>query len=139
MFLAVLDTNILASGTVTTTTPPGQIINAWRDGQFLLVTSEHILKELERTLQKPYFQAHLTKTQVNDFIKLLQSESLVTPLTVKIENVATHPEDDLIISTAISAKVDYLVTGDDQLLNKVGPIYQGLKIVTAKTFLNVLQ
>lgn len=42
MISAVLDTNILASGTVTAVTPPGQILDRWRDGQFELVVSEHI-------------------------------------------------------------------------------------------------
>ena len=139
MISAVLDTNILASGTVTASTPPGQVIDAWRNGQFILVTSKHILAELERTLQKPYFQTYLTKTQVSDFIELLQSESLVIPLTVNVENVATHPEDDLTLSTAISAKTDYLVTGDKPLINKIGPVYQGIKVVTANDFLKKLE
>ncbi len=109
MLSAVLDTNILASGTITATTPPGQIINAWRDGQFILVTSDHILTELERTLQKPYFQAHLTKAQVKDFIELLQSESIGTPLIAKIENVATHPEDEQRLRLIGKTKKDRLL------------------------------
>lgn len=51
MISVVLDANILVSGTVTASTPPGQILNAWHDGQFELVISTHILDELERTLQ----------------------------------------------------------------------------------------
>lgn len=138
MISAVLDTNILASGTITASTPPGQIIDAWRNGLFTLVTSDHILTELEKTLQKPYFQKHLTKAEVSNFIELLQSESVVIPLTVNVENIATHSEDDLIVSTAVSAKADYLVTGDGPLLRKIGPIYQKVKIVTANDFLKTL-
>lgn len=138
MISAVLDTNILASGTITNSTPPGKIIDAWRNSQFTLVTSDHILTELERTLQKPYFQAHLTKTQVSDLIELLKSESVVIPLLVKVRNVATHPEDDLTLSTAISARADYFVTGDGPLIRKVGPIYQGVRIITANDFLKDL-
>ena len=44
MISAVLDTNVLASGTVSASNPPGLIMNAWRDGRFLLVTSDHIIK-----------------------------------------------------------------------------------------------
>jgi len=135
MISAVLDTNILASGTISAITPPGQIIDAWRDGKFLLITSEHILAELEHTLQKSYFQSHITETEVRNFIELLQYESVVTPLTIKVKNVATHPEDDLTISTAVSGQANYLVTGDGPLLRKVGPIYQGVNIVTPNDFL----
>ncbi len=47
MIKAVLDTNILASGTVSAFNPPGKILDAWRTDQFELVTSEYILSELE--------------------------------------------------------------------------------------------
>ncbi len=139
MTSAVLDTNILVSGTVTASTPPGQILNAWHDGQFELVISTQILDELERTLQKPYFQNHLTTQAINNYIDLLQNEATIIPVTTKVQGVATHPEDDLILAIAVSAKADYLVTGDGPLLTKVGNSYQGITLVTPKDFLKILQ
>lgn len=139
MISAVLDTNILVSGTLTTTTPPGKILNAWRAGQFELIISAHILDELERTLQKPYFQNNLTSQAISNFVDLLQNETTITPITLKIQGVATHLEDDLILATAVSAKADYLVTGDGPLLAKVGNSYQGITLVTPKHFLQILQ
>lgn len=139
MISAVLDTNILASGTVTASTPPGQILDAWRDGQFELVTSEHILDEIERTLKKPYFQKHLTKTDVAGFIDLLQNETTVISISVSVRGIATHPEDDLTLATAVSAKADYLVTGDGPLLRKVGSFYLGVNLVTPNVFLGILK
>lgn len=138
MISAVLDTNILASGTVTASTPPGQILDAWHDGQFELVTSEHIIDELERTLQKPYFQKYVAANDIASFIDLLRNEAIVIPITVNIEGLATHPEDDLILATAVSAKADYLVTGDGPLLRKVGNSYQGVTILTPSDFLKRL-
>jgi len=135
----VLDTNILVSGTVTASTPPGQILNAWHDGQFELVVSTHILSEVERTLQKPYFKNKLTPQAITNFVDLLENETTVTLITIKVHGVATHPEDDLILATALSAKADYLVTGDGPLLTKVGKSYQGITIVTPKDFLKILQ
>ncbi len=139
MIAAVLDTNILASGTISASTPPGQILNAWRDGQFELVTSQHILNEIERTLQKPYFQSHVTKGDVTSFMDLLKNETTITLITVDIQGVTTHPEDDLTLATAVSAKADYLVTGDGPLLRKVGSSYQDVTLVTPNDFLMVLQ
>lgn len=139
MISVVLDTNILVSGTVTASTPPGQILNAWHNGQFELVLSNHILDEVERTLQKPYFQAKLTPQAISNFIDLLQNETTIIPITVKVQGVATHPEDDLILATALSAKADYIVTGDEPLLTKVGNSYQGVFLVNPKEFLRILQ
>lgn len=139
MISAVLDTNILASGTVTASTPPGQILNRWRDGQFELVVSEHIIDELEHTLNKPYFQKHLPTNVVTAFTDLLQNEATIIPITIKVKGIATHPEDDLVIAAAVSSKADYLVTGDGPLLNRVGNSYKGVKLINPSDFLEVLK
>ena len=139
MISAVLDTNVLASGTVSAANAPGQIIDAWHARKFELVTSTHIIGELSRTFQKPYFQKRLSSKATTNFIDLLQNEAFVTPIIVKVQNVATHPEDDLTIATALSAKADYLVTGDQSLLNKVGNSYKGVILTTPSDFLKILQ
>jgi len=81
---AVLDTNVLASGTVSAANAPGQIIDAWHARKFELVTSTHIIGELSRTFQKPYFKNHLTNKAVTNFIDLLQNEAFVIPIIVKV-------------------------------------------------------
>ena len=139
MISAVLDTNVLASGTVVAVTPPGQILNAWRANEFELVLSAHIIGELTRTLQKPYFQKHVTSNEVAYFIDLLENEATITPLTVNIHGVAPHLEDDLVLATAVSAKVNYLVTGDKPLLEKVGRSYNKINLVTPADFLQILK
>ena len=139
MISAVLDTNVLASGTVTAANAPGQILNAWHAGQFELVTSEHIIEELSRTFLKPYFQKRLSSKATANFIDLLQNEAFITPIIIKVQGVATHPEDDLTIATALSAKADYLVTGDQPLINKVENSYQGVTLTTPNDFLKILQ
>ena len=111
----VLDTNILASGAISAAGTVSRIIDAWRSGQFRLIVSAPILEELERTLQKPYFRRYLTEKQSSRFLKLLQRRATVSPITVSVHEIATHSEDDVILATAISAKADYLVTGDTKL------------------------
>ncbi len=51
--------------------------------------------------------------------------------------MATHPEDDLVLATAVSAAADYLVTGDKQLQRLGG--YHGVAIVSPRDFLALLQ
>jgi len=101
----------------------------------MLVTSEHIMNELAHVFQKPYFQRYINTHQIDAFFDLLKNEALVTPMTVKIHGVATHPEDDLTLATAVSAKANYLVTGDKPLVQKVGNIYQGVTLLTPNEFL----
>lgn len=139
MISAVLDTNVLASGTISFSTTPGQILNAWRNGQFELVLSAHIIDELKHTFQKIYFQNHLTQQEITDFFDLLQNEATIVPITVKVPGASTHPEDDLAIATALSAEASYFITGDGPLLRKVGPIYKGVAFLSPGDFVKVLQ
>jgi uncharacterized protein len=59
------------------------------------------------------------------------------PITVSVSGVATHPEDDLVLAAAVSAKVDYLVTGDANL-RKVDR-FQGVNILSPREFLFLLE
>ena len=72
-------------------------------------------------------------------ISLFKEEAVVTPITKTVVGVATSPEDDLAIATALSAKSDYLVTGYKPFLKKVGPTYQGVMIVNPSDFIKKLQ
>jgi putative PIN family toxin of toxin-antitoxin system len=129
----VLDTNILASGAISATGTVSRILDAWRSGQFSVIVSAPILDELERTFQKPYFRRYLTERQSSRFLQLLRKRATVSPITVAVHGIATHPEDDLILATAVSAKADYLVTGDSKL-QRVGT-YQGVRILSPRRFL----
>lgn len=57
--------------------------------------------------------------------------------TVKVEHVASYPEDDLVLATAVSAKADYLVIGDGAL-QQLG-VYEGVTILSPRAFLDILQ
>ncbi len=136
MIHAVLDTNVLASGFVRPEPVPGQLLLLWQAEKYILVVSEHILTELARTFEEPYFARHLTPEQRASNVALLRREALVVPLTARVSGIATHPEDDRILATAVSAHADYPVTGDAQL-QKLGE-YEDVKIVSPRQFLELL-
>lgn len=140
MTSAVLDTNVLASGFAGFLNPdsiPGGLLRRWQAGQFDLVASDHILGELVRALQKPYFRRRLTAEQIARAHSSLRRRARLTSLTVQVQGVATHAEDDVVLATAVSGQVDYLVTGDADL-QRVGA-YRGITILSPRAFLNVLQ
>src|SRR5918999_2417567 len=131
MMQVVLDANTLASGAVA---PSGgtlaTIIDLWQQGVFRVTLSTHILRELEGTFSDPYFLDRLSAEDIASYLAMVQSTVTVVPITVEVHNVATHPEDDLILATAISAKADSLVTGDTKL-QRLGA-YQGIKILSPR-------
>jgi putative PIN family toxin of toxin-antitoxin system len=134
---SVFDTNVLASGFLSQAGAPGQLMSAWRDGTFELVVSAPILEELGRTFNAPYLCRRLTLGQIERNLDLLRREATVVLLTTKISGVATHPEDDLILATALTGQTQYLVTGDAQLLG-LGS-FSRVVILSPRTFLDVVR
>lgn len=142
MISAVLDANTIASGILGFRNPesiPGVLLKFWRKDLFILITSKHIRDEVKDLLHKPYFIKHLTPQEISRIQALLQFQAKQALITEDIYNVTTSPEDDLVLATAVSAKADYLVTGDIPLLTRVGSSYQGIILVTPRDFLKILQ
>lgn len=137
MTAVTFDANILSSGALSRATPPGQLLNAWEDGLFELVLSEHILDEVHTTLRKAYFQARLSTAAIVTFEDLLREKATIVPLTVDVRGVATHPEDDLVLATAVSGDVQFLVTGDARFRRAV-PTYRQVQLLSAREFLEYL-
>jgi putative PIN family toxin of toxin-antitoxin system len=139
MITAVVDTNVLASGFVQRlrASPPVQILDAWHSGLYTLIVSEHIIAELTRTLADPYFQSHISGDQAVRLVTLLKRRAILTAVTADVHGVASHPEDDVILATAVSARAEYLATGDKKLQQL--RTYQGVTIVSPREFLEILQ
>jgi len=132
---AVVDTNVLASGFAGILTPistPGEVVRQWRRGAYTLVISQHIIAELRRTLRKPYFRSRLTSREISEAVTLLRLRAALTPITAHVSGIATHPGDDEVLATAVSGRVDYLVTGD-RPLQEVGS-YRGVTILSPAIF-----
>lgn len=91
---------------------------------------------MRRALNKPYFRDRITDEERETYLSRLDAvATLVMPQRV-ISGVVTDPNDDPIIDLAISARVEYLVTGDKRI-PAVGK-YEGVKMLTAREFYDVL-
>jgi len=130
---AVLDTNVLASGFTHRGGIPDQLLRRWLAGRYDLVVSQHILSELGSVFNRPYFSRRLTEGRAADNLALLRRRATTTAITVEVHGVATHPEDDLVLAAALSARADYLVTGDAQL-QRIGT-HEGVVILSPRGFL----
>ena len=140
MIIATLDTNVIVSGIIgylRATSTPGALIRHIEDETFRLVISRHILKEVDRTLAQAYFTPRLMDIRVRTVRSSLNKRGFFVSITDTVQGIATHPEDDLVLATAVSGNADYLVTGDKGLLS-VGT-YQGVTIVTPRAFLDILE
>jgi putative PIN family toxin of toxin-antitoxin system len=133
---AVLDTNIIASGLAFPGGLQEQILRRATYFEFEIVISDHVLSELTRALSSPFFVRLLESRAPTDLYDALMQ---IEPVKIEriVQRIATHPEDDDILATALSGGADYLVTGDKQLLKLAS--FEGVRIVDSRTFLEILE
>lgn len=133
----VLDANTLASGAVA---PAGgvlaTIIDLWLAGAFTVVLSHHILSELDRALRTRYFTQRLSAADITAYVQLVRTLAVFVTPVKDVHGVATHPEDDVVLATAVSARADVLVTGDAGLQNLER--YRDVSILSPRAFVRLL-
>lgn len=122
----VLDTNVLISG-IFWKGVPNSIVTAWAHGKFDVIVSKHILNEYEAVLKRID-----TKGQVTGrWLSFILENVLFVP-DAKLVKLSRDSKDDIFIDAAITGKVDFLVSGDDDLLSvaHMSPV----PIITPRTF-----
>ncbi len=139
MLKAVVDTNVIISGTILSCGNPFEVLEAWRRRKFALLISREIIAEVEAVLRRPkLFQKYrLTEDQLAGLFASFDEEAMVVP-PVPIDPPAGIESADLkFLACAESGSADYLVTGDQALLDL--KTYKRTRIVTPRTFLTILK
>ena len=126
---AVFDTNVLVAAFAAEGIC-SKILTRGRKKQFHLIACPIILQEFERVLIKK-FSAKRNEAQSALEIVSEAMHSIVLPSQSE-QGVCRDPDDDVILSCALEARADYLVTGDVDLLEL--KIFKGIRIVTARDF-----
>ena len=136
--IATLDANLLASGLVAREGGTiASIIEAWQAGRFDVGLSQHLYGELARALTQPYFTRRVPPDAIARYLAFVARQATFYAIIVTVSGVATHPEDDLVLATAVSAGADYLVTGDRRFRMRV-PSYQRVRVLSPAEFLALL-
>jgi uncharacterized protein len=137
--LVVPDANVLVSAILALhpNAPSRRVLDAWVEHRFDILLSENLIGEARRTLEKRYFRERVSESQINSELDRLRRLAVLTSISVEVHGVATHPEDDLVIATAVSGGADYIVTGDAKLIDL--KVYEGVQICSPRDFLWVLE
>ena len=135
---AVLDTNVLVSGLVAEQGPPRQILDAWLESLFTLVTSLYLVEELVHVLSYPRIteRLRLDEEALTAILAALLSKAEVTSGQLRLPGVTRDPKDESVVACAKEGEEDYIVSGDQDLL--VLGEYEGIQIITSRQFVEIL-
>ncbi len=103
-------------------------------GNHDIILSEEILSEIANNLKR---KISLPDDVIHQILLLLKSHTtLVTPQKVDVK-ACRDKKDLMVLGSAIAGKVQYVITGDKDLLS-VGT-FKGVKIVDPRTFWGVMK
>lgn len=125
---AVIDTNVLLAALLWRG-PPHALLEQVRAGTLSMVSSPALLAELADVIGRAKFDAILVKTNTSRERSLAQVRQLadvIEPPPLR-EPVSRDPDDDQVLALALAAKVDLIVSGDNDLLS-LGS-FEGIPIV----------
>ena len=125
----LFDTNVLIAAFISEGVC-AKLMRRARKRQFSLVSSPLILQEFQDVLIRKFSATRRESQEALQVIMeavegLTQSEQAVT-------GVCRDPEDDRILGCTLAGKVDYLVTGDEDLL--VMKQFKAIRIITPRDF-----
>ncbi len=127
-----LDTNVLVAAFATR----GLCADVLRAvlAEHELVTAQVVLRELARVLTK---KLRVPKASVDEILDLLRQQEL-GPTGTEIPQLKLKDQDDLlVIASALAAKTEVFITGDQELLKlKAGKL--GLRILSPRDFWDLL-
>ena len=110
-------------------------------GRYQMYLSEEILSETAEVLLSKESIRHNFVYQDEDvraYIGWLLSVAELVDDIPELSVVQNDPKDNMVVATAVAAKVDYLVTGDGKHLLPIKD-YQGIFIIAPRHFLDFLQ
>ncbi len=133
---ATIDTNVFVSGLFWPQTLPAHLLQAWLSQRFRLVTSTALRVEATEVLGRPKFARYrLSAARLRTILDALAGAEQAVPLN-PLPLRCRDPKDEKFLACALDGEVDYLVTGDEDLLALGGaPALGPLRIVSVREFL----
>ena len=129
----VLDTNILVSALLFKGNL-AWIVDLWKKGKIIPILSKETFAEFKAVLEYPKFS--LTRQEIK---VIIEEEVLpyfeVVEITDSIKGICRDSDDDKFSACAVSASVDFIVTGDKELLD-LGK-YKSVRIINASMLLKM--
>lgn len=132
---AVLDTNVLISAIIATGIPH-EVVVAGYAGEYRIVASEATIQEFRETLQKYPERFGLDDDEIQTEVETLQYYAEFAAPDEELSVVDADPDDDKFLEVAVTANADYVVSGDQHLLDIES--FRGIDILTPREFYDAL-
>lgn len=131
----VVDTNVLISGLISTSSPPARIIDLWLSNRLNVYVSPEIIEEYLSVFLRPKFRRVGTPQERYELISELLDldNTIVVNPDFRLTIITDDVDDNIILECAVEAAVEVIVSGDMHLLSL--SVYDGIEILLPAEFL----
>jgi putative PIN family toxin of toxin-antitoxin system len=127
----VIDTNVLISGLLSTTSTPARAVEKAVTKAQIVATID-TLRELIATLHSPKFDPYVRRERRDALLERLASVVEIVDVLQPIR-ASRDPKDDKFLEAAVAGRASLIVTGDRDLLDLNS--FRGIAIVTPAAYL----
>lgn len=136
----VIDTNVIVSGILSRKGAPAEVLNAWRERRFLLLSSSDIVAEVRTVMKYPRIRHkyNISDDEIEQTISLLEHDALLVAGDSNVAgSVPDDPKDEMFLACALDGQADVVVSGDHHVLD-LG-VFRDIPIINARQFLAQLK
>ncbi|MQY78868.1 MAG: putative toxin-antitoxin system toxin component, PIN family [Bacteroidetes bacterium] len=109
----IIDTNLWISFLITKS--HSQIDNLLINKKIRIVFSEELLTEFFDVIQRPKLNKYFSPNDIKELLDVFDFYGDLVKVKSRIEQ-CRDPKDNFLLSLAVDSKADYLLTGDNDLL-----------------------
>jgi len=117
---------------------PHALLDRVREGTLTFISSPALLAELAEAIARPKFDTILARSNTSrerSLIEVRELTEVIAPPPLA-EPVCRDPDDDAVLALGVAAHVDFIVSGDKDLLTLKN--FQGIAVVTPAEALRLI-
>jgi len=136
MLKVILDTNIIISGLLKTSSNCRKIINKLSENKFTLIISPTILEEFIDVTSRPKFHKIINRETAEKLMELIKNQAFFVNPSKKVSIIKNDLDDNMFLEAALEASANFIISGDEDLL-ALGAFHK-TKIIPPKEFLKII-
>jgi putative PIN family toxin of toxin-antitoxin system len=129
----IIDTNLWISFLITNDF--NKLDHFLNSDKYLVVFSDELFDEFLEVVHREKFARYFNDLNIKILVEIINEKALFVKV-FSIVNVCRDVKDNFLLSLAIDGEVDYLITGDNDLL--ILKYYQKTSILTINDFISTL-
>ncbi len=136
MIKVVLDTNVVVSAAISSDGNPALIFEMFTSEEIKNYTTQEIIDEILEVLQRPKITKRLSLVEREFILNKFEEFSEKIKPNVKFDEIKDDPDDNKFLDCAVSASVDYIISGNDHLLKLRE--FRKIKVLSPAEFVKIM-